>query len=188
MSTDVSLAKGIHFDRYISGVRAAWGDGRSASLPGAVSELMERLLRESPPEEAWVARLLDQQPPATELYRDPEHDFIQMGHYHPKGKPNVFAPHDHGPYWVVYGVYTGEVEIRLYRRTDDRAEPGKASLEVMDTHLLTPGVARAYQIADIHSTNDYTAEPGIVLRFLSGDLEKVTVRRYNMERGTVTGC
>jgi hypothetical protein len=100
----------------------------------------------------------------------------------------VFAPHDHGPYWVVYGVYTGEVEIRTYRRTDDRSQPGTASLEVLESHLLTPGVARAYRVGEIHSTHDYTAEQGVVLRFLSADLEKVTVRRYNMERGTVTGC
>jgi hypothetical protein len=190
MGVDIAVDKdlGVHFERYVSGIRAAWGDGTSASLPGRVTELMQELLRESPEAEEWIHRLLEKQPPALALYRDPDHDFIQMGHYHPKGKPNVFSPHDHGPYWVVYGVYTGEVEIRTYKRVDDLSEAGKARLEVLDTHRLTPGVARAYQVGEIHSTHDYTAEQGVVLRFLSADLEKVTVRRYNTERGTVTGC
>ena len=179
---------GTHFDHYVSELRAAWSSGDVSELQRIVAEAMQQMLRESPREEAWIRKLLEQQPPALELYRDPEHDFIQMGHYHPLGKPNIFAPHDHGPHWVVYGVYTGEVEIRTYRRTDDRGTPGQASLEVIDSHLLTPGVARAYTVGEIHSTHDFTAEPGVVLRFLSADLEKAGVRRYNMERGTVTGC
>ena len=33
---------------------------------------------------------------------------------------------DHGPYWVLYGVYRGAIEISKYRRVDGGTEPGAA--------------------------------------------------------------
>lgn len=170
------------FDRYIAEVRSVWGDGKDPELPFKVRALMEKMLKSTAPEEPWMAEILRDGKPSRELYRDPEHGFIQMGHVHQQGHGNT--PHDHGPCWVIYGSYTGLTEITLYRRTDDGKEPGRASIEKRDLHRLTPGVAHAYVPGDIHSTRAVEG-PATVFRFLSYDLEKIERYRYNPEKGTV---
>jgi len=144
---------------------------------------MIRLLQSTPRDESWIAGLLADKPAGRELYRDADHGFIQMGHFHRAGHHN--APHDHGPCWVVYGVYEGEVEIATYRRTDDGSVAGKAFLEVAGSRLLKPGIAYEYLSGEIHSTR-CLSDGAIVMRFLSADLEKVSRGRYNLEAGTVT--
>ena len=167
---------------YVTDIRSVWGNGEDPELPFKVKALMEKLLTSTSPDEFWMAYLLKQGKPAKELYRDPDHGFVQMAHVHQPGHKN--APHDHGPCWVIYGVYRGEIEIATYRRTDDGAEPGKAALETKEVHRLTPGVVYPYLSGEIHSTRAIEA-PAVVFRFLSYDLEKVRQQRYNPERGTV---
>jgi predicted metal-dependent enzyme (double-stranded beta helix superfamily) len=169
-------------EQYVTDIRTVWGNGEDPELPLRVKTLMETLLTSTRPDEFWMAYLLKQGKPAKELYRDPDHGFVQMAHVHQPGHKNT--PHDHGPCWVVYGVYRGEIEIAMYRRTDDGAEPGKATLETKEIHRLTPGVAYPYLSAEIHSTRAIEA-PAVVFRFLSCDIEKVRRQRYNPERGTV---
>ncbi len=169
-------------ERYIGEICAVWGNGKDPQLPFKVKSLMEKFLATTSPEEPWMAQLIREAKPSRELYRDPEHGFIQMGHVHKVGHGN--SPHDHGPCWVVYGSYSGLTEISLYRRTDDGKEPGKARLEKKELHRLSPGVAYPYLPDDIHSTNAVEG-PAMVFRFLSTDLEKVERYRYNLEKGTV---
>ena len=129
-----------------------------------------------------VAELIREGKPSRELYRDPEFDFIQMGHIHKQGHGN--KPHDHGPCWVVYGSYKGVTEITKYKRTDDGSQPGVARLEKERLDRLTPGVVVPYLPGDIHSTHAVEA-PGVVFRFLSYDLDKVDRYRYSPEKNTV---
>ncbi|HVA25177.1 MAG TPA: hypothetical protein VMW62_12395 [Chloroflexota bacterium] len=175
---------GIHFQSYIEGIREVWGSGDVAQAAASARDLMAKLLAETPAGEPWIADLLRDKPSGRELYRDPDHGFIQMGHYHQGSHGN--QPHDHGPCWVVYGVYQGEVEIPRYHRVDDGSEPGKAQLEVERADRLTPGVAIAYLPGETHSTRCLSAEGAIVLRFLSADLETVQRRRYNTKEGTIS--
>ncbi len=170
------------FERYIAEVRAVWGDGKDPELPFKVRALMEKMLKSTAPEEPWMAEILRDGKPSRELYRDPQHGFIQMGHVHKQGHGNT--PHDHGPCWVVYGAYSGLTEIALYERTDDRKEPGRATVRKKALHRLSPGVAYAYLPGDIHSTHAVEG-PATVFRFLSYDLEKIERYRYNPEKGTV---
>src|SRR5258708_18792547 len=60
--------------------------------------------------------------------------------------------HDHGT-WELVGVYRGEVRHTLYRRVDDRSEPGRAELEVIEERLLHQNdvVAAIPPDADIHA-------------------------------------
>ena len=180
----ISAAKPMNpLERYIQEIRSIWGDGKDPKLPFKVKALMERLFAETSPDEPWMAELVREGRPSKELYRDPVHGFIQMGHVHQQGHKNT--PHDHGSCWVVYGSYRGVTEISTYRRADDGREPGKASLEVKEVHRLSPGVAYPYLAGDIHSI--YAVEtPAVVFRFLSYDLEKIERRRYNLETGAVT--
>ena len=168
-------------ERYIEEIRSIWGDGKDPRLPFKVKALMEKMLATTSPDEPWMAELIREGKPSRELYRDPNHGFVQMGHVHPQGHGN--APHDHGPCWVVYGSYGGLTEITTYRRVDDAEEAGKAKLEVREKHRLSPGVVYPYLPGDIHSTKAVEA-PAVVFRFLSYDLDKVERYRYNLEKGT----
>jgi hypothetical protein len=150
-------------EKYIAQVRAVWGDGTDPQLPFKVAAMMERLFTSTSPDDPWMAELIRDGKPSRELYRDPDHGFIQMGHIHKQGHGN--QPHDHGPCWVVYGSYKGVTEITKYKRTDDGSQ---SDLQ-----------------GDIHSTNAVKG-PGVVFRFLSYDLDKIERNRYNKEKGTLT--
>ncbi len=169
-------------DRYVAEICAIWGDGKGPQLPFKVQEAMEKLFASTTPEDPWMAELIREGKPSRELYRDPQHGFIQMGHVHKQGHANT--PHDHGPCWVVYGAFSGVTEITKYKRTDDGRQPGRASLERERVDRLTPGVVVPYLRGDIHSTNAIEG-PGVVFRFLSYDLDKIDRSRYNPEKGTI---
>ncbi len=169
-------------ERYISEVRSVWGDGRDPNLPFKVKELVKTLLASVDPKEPWIAQLIMEGRPSRELYRDREHGFIQLGEVHEKGY--MSPPHDHGPCWVLYGVYHGAMEITAYQRTDDGRVAGQAKLEKKQVHRLTPGMVLPYLPGEIHSTS--TVEHSIVLRFLSCDLNKVKRYRYDLAGQTMS--
>jgi predicted metal-dependent enzyme (double-stranded beta helix superfamily) len=175
--------QGAHFGQYVEQMRAAWDAAGDDARPAQGQALLETLLRETPADEPWVAGLLGEEPPARELYRDPTHGFIQMGHFHRPGHGN--APHDHGPCWVLYGVYRGEIEITTYRRLDDGSVPGQAQLEVKDVVRVKPGMVRPYLPGEIHSTRAIDPDGSLVMRFLSADLDPVERYRYKLETGQV---
>jgi predicted metal-dependent enzyme (double-stranded beta helix superfamily) len=179
-----STEQGAHLERYVDQMRAAWADGQDPTLPERGRQLLETLLRETPADEAWMAALLSERPPARQLHRDAEHGFLQMGHFHMPGHGGT--PHDHGPGWVLYGVYRGEIEITTYRRMDDGATPGQAKLEVKDVVRVTPGTVRPYLPGEIHSTRAIDPQGSVVMRFLSTDLDRVERYRYNLETGAVS--
>jgi hypothetical protein len=170
-------------EKYIAEVRVVWGDGNDPQLPFKVQSLMERLFASTSPDDPWMAELIRDGKPSRELYRDPDHGFIQMGHIHKQGHGN--QPHDHGPCWVVYGSYKGVTEITKYKRTDDGSQPGVAALEKERLDRLSPGVVQPYLRGDIHSTKAVEG-PAVVFRFLSYDLDKIERNRYNLEKGTIT--
>ena len=179
----VGQAVSSSLDRFIEEIRQVWKGERDPQLPYQVRGAMERMIAATGPAEPWFDRLVTEALPGRELYRDPDHGFILMGHVQRAGHGNL--PHDHGPYWVVYGVAKGEVEITTYRRTDNASVSGRAALDREHAIRFTPGVVRPYLIGDIHSTRSLV--PGsVVFRFLSGDLDKAERCRYDMEKGTVT--
>lgn len=179
-----STDQGAHLARYVAQMRVAWAEGPDATLPERGRQLLETLLRETPADEAWVAGLLGEQPPARELHRDAAHGFLQMGHFHLPGHGGM--PHDHGPGWVLYGVYAGEIEITTYRRVDDGAAPGQATLAVNEAVRVTPGTVRPYLPGEIHATRAIAPEGSVVMRFLSTDLDQVERHRYNLETGAMS--
>jgi hypothetical protein len=177
---------GEHFARFVEQMRAAWAAGQDAALPPRAQGVLESLLQQAPATEAWVDSLQDKRPPARELYRDPTHGFVQMGHFHPENRSQGGVPHDHGPCWVLYGVYSGEIEITTYQRTDDGADPNKATLAVKETVRVKPGMVRPYLPGEIHSTRAIAPEGSVVMRFLSADLDRVERNRYDLKTGAVS--
>ncbi len=157
---------------YIAEVRSIWGDGKDPQLPYKVKGLLERLLIATNPQEPWIAQLIREGPPAKELYRDKDYGFILKGHVYEKGHSKI--PHDHGPCWVLYGVYHGVIEITTHRRMDEGKILRFATLEKKRLHRLTPGVVMSYLPGEILLT--LAVEHSVVFRFLSSDPNKV--QRY----------
>jgi hypothetical protein len=181
MSTE-SATQANSFQRYISAVRAVWTDVQDPELPMKVKGLMEELLTTTERDEPWMAQLISEAKFAKELYRDPDHGFIQMAHVQPQGHSN--PPHDHGPCWVVYGAYTGLTEIVLYGRAGEEAQTGRTLLEQKAVHELIQGVVHPYFPGDVHSVVALSG-PAVVFRFLSYDLNKVQRRYYDLEKNAV---
>jgi len=86
-----AVTEGTSLEQYVSAVRFVWGDGKDPDLPFKVKGLLEKLFSSTSPEDPWMAQLIKEGEPARELYRDPDHGFIQMGHIHQKGHKNL--PH-----------------------------------------------------------------------------------------------
>jgi predicted metal-dependent enzyme (double-stranded beta helix superfamily) len=166
---------------FVAQVRSIWGDGKDPTLPLKVKGLLEKLLSSANPEERWIVQLIRDGLPTRKLYRDEDHGFILMGHVHEKGY--CIPPHDHGPCWVLYGVYHGVTEITTYLRTDDGKVPERATLKKKELNRATPGVVISYLPGEIHST--FAVEHSVVFRFLSYDLDRMRRSVYDLEKGTV---
>lgn len=171
-----TLVHGRYFTRFIEAMRSAWAAGQDATLPTRGQRLMEALLRETPPDERWSATLLAERPAARELHRDPDYGFIQMGHFYEAGYGG--RPHEHGPHWVLYGVYRGTVDISTYRRVDGGSGTGPTQLEVIETVRLTAGTVMPYLPGAIHSPRALDPQGSVVLRFLSADIDAIERFRY----------
>ena len=72
------------------------------------------------------------------------------------------APHDHG-IWCVNAVISGRERHGLWRRTDDGAKPGHATVARIGEVMVAPGNGFAMADHDIHSTEVVGAEPAIGL-------------------------
>lgn len=95
------------------------------------------------------AYLKDETPERKILYEDPELGFCILAHHYRGAKES--PPHDHGPYWAIYGQAVGETEMSDYQLLEPAA-PGKAGkVKKTRTYKLTPGVAHVYNEGDLHS-------------------------------------
>lgn len=108
------------------------------------------LLREHLKDSQFVsAYLKDETPERQILYEDPELGFCILAHHYRGAKES--PPHDHGPYWAIYGQAVGETEMSDYQLLEPAA-PGKAGkVKKTRTYKLTPGVAHVYNEGDLHS-------------------------------------
>lgn len=172
MDIDYKGETSLH--RYLGQLRSIWGSGQDPELPYRVKGLTERLLTSASPRERWIAKVIREGPETKELYRSRQHGFIFTGHVHAKGHRT--HPHDHGPCWVLYGVYHGVSEITTYRRTDNGCLLGSAILEKQQVRRLTSGSVILSLAGEIHST--FAAEPSVVFCFLSGELNQAGRYRY----------
>jgi predicted metal-dependent enzyme (double-stranded beta helix superfamily) len=178
-----STDQGATFDQFIEQMRGVWAAGRDESLPARAKPLLERLLREAPADEPWAAGIRRDAPVLRELYRDAEHGYLQLGHLMKPGPGPGTTPHDHGPCFVLYGVYQGEIELTTYRRTDDGSEP---ALEEIETIRLKPGQVRAYLPGEIHLQRPIDPAGSVVLRFTSADLDQVVRHGFDPKTGKIT--
>lgn len=155
---------------------------QAQDLPQALETIRERLqdLLHDP---AIVAQHCgpDAEPGIRTLYRDPETGMNLLVHVYAEGKES--PPHDHGESWAVYGQAVGHTDMTLWRRTDDRSQAGKASVEPIGTYRLDPGMAGFFAPGDIHSIK-FPAGARF-LRVTGTDLKTIPTRRFDPEQGIV---
>jgi predicted metal-dependent enzyme (double-stranded beta helix superfamily) len=170
-------AKDPAFEHYIAAINNLWQPDsvKDPDTAHRVRKLMAEWLHATTPDANWVRTLKAEKPSGVPIHTSPDHGFIQMSHFHAGHRINT--PHDHGPYWVVYGVYEGEVEIPVYVY-----DAATNTVKVDRIDRLKGGDAVAYLPGEIHSTRVPTSEPALVLRFLSTDLSQVPRQRFKPEQ------
>ena len=98
---------------------------------------------------------------------------------------NETKPHDHTT-WAVVTAVEGQELTRGFRRTDDRSDAGRASLELEREVVVEPGRGIALMPEDIHSIHTAGDRPTRHLHVYGLALERLDHRvGYDMEQGTV---
>jgi predicted metal-dependent enzyme (double-stranded beta helix superfamily) len=125
------------------------------------------------------------------LYKDPERGFIVTAS---TSRDKLYRPpHDHGPTWAVYGVYSGQIQMTRYKRVDDRRVEGYAELDQVADFAARGGMVDAIMPGGIHELR-YGGDAGISVIVRSSDPAEFLRGRYNpaekkveMFRGVSTG-
>lgn len=108
------------------------------------------LLKEVLKDPQFVSTYLkDETPERKILYEDSELGFCILAHHYRGAKES--APHDHGPYWAIYGQAVGETEMSDYQLLEPAAADKAGKVKKTRTYQLTPGVAHVYNEGDLHS-------------------------------------
>ncbi len=115
------------------------------------------------------------------IHHDKETDLYVLAHVYDRAAHA--APHDHGPFWVIYGNATGYTDMTEYRRLDDGSKEGYAELEVSSEYRIEAGMSSIYDVGDIHAI-DYP-ENTTFIRLVSGDAERGKNLRFDMANNTV---
>jgi predicted metal-dependent enzyme (double-stranded beta helix superfamily) len=81
------------------------------------------------------------------------------------------APHDHG-IWCITAAISGAERHEFFRRTDDGAAPGRATVQKTGEVLVEPGTAMAMADHDIHGQVVVGDQPFIGLSLYGYALER----------------
>jgi predicted metal-dependent enzyme (double-stranded beta helix superfamily) len=134
------------------------------------------------PYDAWFDLCLErdtQLAKSRQLYFDPRINFI-LSHV---GTAFREPPHNHWA-WNILLIGRGSMHFRWYRRLDDRSEPGKCELELVDDRILGPGDAGIVGAPphDIHSFEILDDDTWLIT--VSPDLGATVRQFYDIQGGT----
>lgn len=118
---------------------------------------------------------------ANVLYEDEELGFQILAHI--MEKKHAGGVHDHGASWAIYGQAVGHTEMTEWKRTDDRTNDGRATLEKDRIYRLKRGQAGIFDDHKIHSIA-YPAGARFI-RVTGVDLQTIARGRYDVEAGTM---
>ena len=94
--------------------------------------------------------------------------------------------HDHLA-WGLVGLYRGQQDETVYRRVDDGADEGRATLEIAAQQQLEAG--GLYPLlppaGDIHRVTTISDVPSVSIHLLANDTACVWRHRYDPQAGTV---
>jgi len=111
-----------------------------------VCALLQNALRDK----QFVSKYVkDETPERQILYEDPELGFCILAHHYRGAKTS--APHDHGPYWAIYGQASGETQMSDYELLEPATPEKAGKVRKTRTYKLTPGVAHVYNEGDLHA-------------------------------------
>ena len=116
------------------------------------------------------------------LYEQPDHDLaVLVVNWLPdRGAP----PHDHGTWAVVAGVEGVERNIS-YARTDDRARPDNARLEIKKETDAGPGDLICMKTGGIHEVRNLSGKTAISLHTYGRHLNHTGRSQFDAETGAV---
>lgn len=134
------------------------------------------LLRNVLKDESFVAATLtDDVPERKVLYEDPKLGFVILAHHYQGAKES--APHDHGPYWAIYGQGRGETDMTDWDLIEPASEEKVGKVKRKRTYTLKPGMAYLYNEGDLHSPS--RAGSTKLIRIEGKNMEKV--KRFKFE-------
>lgn len=111
-----------------------------------VCELLKKALSDGD----FVAKTLtDETPERKVLYEDPKLGFCILAHHYQGARES--APHDHGPYWAIYGQGRGETHMTDWELLEPATEQKPGKVKKKRTYTLAPGDAYLYNEGDLHS-------------------------------------
>jgi len=83
------------------------------------------------------------------LYEDPELGFCILAHAYKGAKES--QPHDHGPSWAIYGQASGETVMSDWTVLEAASEAKPGKVRHARAYPLKPGMAKVYNVGDVHS-------------------------------------
>src|SRR5918992_5826812 len=138
-----------------------------------VCVLLEDLLNDN---DFVATYLADDVPERKVIYEDPELGFCILAHVYKGAKET--QPHDHGPYWAIYGQAFGETEMSDWELIEPASEDKPGKVRRGKVYSLKPGMAHIYNEGDLHSPR--RTAPTRLIRIEGKNLDNV--RRLPYER------
>lgn len=134
-------------------------------------EQMRQVLEKALVDDDFVNTYLgpDNKEPRNILYEDPDMGFCIVAHVHEGAKDS--KPHDHGSSWAIYGQAAGTTTMTEWKVTKPRTDDEPAAVEAESVYEMTPGMAKLYDIGDVHSPS--RAGPTRLIRIEGENLDNV---------------
>jgi len=186
-ATNLATRRGAAIEATIERIRAI--EARQGVTRAALAEIEAEMQELAGRQDLFPSSEFAPPPPGEKasrrylLRQDPDGRFaMYMNALNPG---NETRPHDHTT-WAVVVAVEGQELNRVYRRTDDASEPGRATL-VLDHELtVEPGRGIALMPDDIHSIHTTGAVPTRHLHMYGLALERLDERlAFDPESGTV---
>ncbi len=109
------------------------------------------------------------------LFEDPELGFCILAHNY-EG-PRASNPHDHGPYWAIYGQARGETIMSDYSLLEPASEGKRGKVKYVRSYALKPGMAHVYNEGDLHAPKREASTS--LIRIEGRNLDKI--RRFGYD-------
>jgi hypothetical protein len=109
------------------------------------------------------------------IYEDPELGFCILAHHYEGARTS--NPHDHGPYWAIYGQAVGETIMSDFALVEPAGEGKRGKVRYVKSYTLKPGMAHVYNEGDLHAPRREASTK--LIRIEGRNLDKI--RRFGYE-------
>jgi hypothetical protein len=109
------------------------------------------------------------------LFEDPELGFCILAHHYQGARAS--NPHDHGPYWAIYGQASGTTIMSDFALLEPAAEGKRGKVRYVRSYPLEPGMAHVYNEGDLHAPRREASTK--LIRIEGRNLDKI--RRFGYE-------